>query len=322
MKSVLFFIFFISLFFACRKDPECNQDAFLAIPPYSEPVWSPDGNMLGFNHVPLTSVSATQVPGCGTTFTYTYASDSDGFWLAEKDGSGLRRAVTFELHQPAWSPDGKWICFCIDQSICKIAFDGINFDTAHIINLTSNTSGHFFPSWAPGGDTIYYDSDESNTQKPYQIYKMASDGSGKTIIGNKGEDSIFSREPYCTPNQQILNVRGDQVSTYVFTMHSNGSNVRQLTTLISSHEYIHMPRSFQNKIFYEDYGIWSFDTTMLKVNQIIQNSTQGYSISKHGTIAYVNFGNTDKSVLDRQQGCIWLSNIDGTNQRPFILNNY
>lgn len=56
--------------------------------------------------------------------------------------------------------------------------------------------------------------------------------------------------------------------------------------------------------------------------KIIDNSTQGYSISNSGQIAFVNFSNQPNSQVDRTHACVWLANADGSNQRILVPNNY
>jgi hypothetical protein len=310
----------INFLHSCKPHTDCYGLGLVPISPYSNPVWYPDGSMLGFNHQPLKSVAV--INPCHPYYLCDYYSDSIGFWLINKDGSNMRRATFFQLETPAWSPDGKWIAFSNGGQIYKMPFDGNNFDTANVFRLTSDSYNHFFPSWSPEADTIYYDSDKANTSSPYQVYKMAADGSGQTIIGNKGIDSIYSRDPYCTPDKQILHVRGDSTSTHVFSMDTNGDNVKQVTKNISSRIYIGNPEYFNNKIFYQDNGVWSANTDGSALIQLCFNSTQRFSISKEGIIAYVNFSNTDTAKIDKTHGTIWIMNADGSNQRSFTFNNY
>ncbi len=321
----LFILYLPAVFFiSCKQNEECLSQDMIPVSPYSSPVWYPDGTMLGFNHIPLQAVNKTSQGSCPPVYTYRYFSDSAGFWLVNRDGSAMRRVTTIILQGPSWSPDGKWIAFCNGGEIYKMSFNGSDLDTTNIIQLTKDSSDHFFPSWSPLGDTIYYDSDMKNTSQPFQVYKMASDGSGQTIIGDMGIDSVYSREPFCTPENQVLQIRGDKISTHVFSMDSSGGNVRQLTNNVSQHIYIHNPRSFDSKIFYEDYGVWSSNMDGSGLQMIAANSTQGFSIAPDGKIAYVNLDLTDNSpnsILDGTHGVIWIMNSDGTNKSQFTFNN-
>jgi len=282
--------------------------------------------MLGFNHIPLQGVSVVSNGNCPSSHYYSYFADSDGFWLVNRDGSNLRRMTTFELEKPAWSPDGKWIAFCNNGQIWKMPFDGVDFDTTRIYQLTSDSADHFFPSWSAAGDSIFFDSDEDDVNRSFQVHKMAADGTGQINIGNKGPDSIFSSEPYCTPANQILHIRGDSISNHVYTMDALGDHVRQLTFNISPNIYIHNPRSFGSKVYFEDHGVWSSNLDGSDLQVIALYSTQGFSVARDGTIAYVNlelYDNSPGSVIDRTHGVVWIMGPDGSNKRQLTFNrNY
>ena len=291
-----FFLAF--LLHGCIPENGGTSEMLLPISPYSSPVWYPDGSILGFNHLPF--------------------SDSDGFWLVNRDGSDMRRMTNFELSYPSWSPDGKWIAFSSQGQICKMPFDGTRFDTTQIIQLTSGF-GCLSPAWSNAGDTIYF-AEEQDLH--FQVYKMAADGTGQVNIGDSGPDSISSTEPYCSSSNEILHIRADSVSENVFTMDGNGNNVRQLTFNINSH-MIHNPRYYNGKVYYEEYGIWTANMDGSELRMIVPYSTQGFSIAKDGTIAYVNLDmidNSPNSVVDRTHGVIWTAGPDGSNRKQLTFN--
>jgi len=316
---------FLLLTDGCKKNSGCISIYTLPTSPYSDPVWFPDGSLLGFNHIPIQSIGIIDQSPCPATYNYSYYEDSAGFWLISANGTNMRRATFFQLQNPAWSPDGKWISFSNGGQIYKMPFDGQNFDTAHIIQLTIGPSNHFFPSWNQAGDTIYFDSDMDNQSLPYQVYKMAHDGTGQQVIGNKGVDSSYSREPFYISREMILHIRGDTVSTHVYTMDTNGNSVKQLTSNVSTHIYIHNPSYFNQKIYFEDYGVWSSNMDGSDLQEIALNSTQGFSISNTGMIAYVNLDLTDgspNSIIDQTHGTIWLMKADGSQKVQFTFNIY
>ena len=316
--------FSCNLLAGCSRNEGCSVEYVLPVSPYTNPVWYPDGSMLGFNHLPLQSLSKSSDGDCPAAYAYSYFTDSVGFWLVNRDGSHMRRLTNFELEDPSWSPDGKWIAFSYRDQICKAPFNGITFDTTKIFQLTNGPSSHFNPNWSISGDTIYFDSDEDDLNRPYRVYKMAADGSGQLNIGTSGPDSIYSREPYCTPDNQILHIRGDSFSTHVFAMDANGDHVRQLTFNISPHIYIKNPRCFGTKVYYEDFGIWSANMDGSALQMIAPYSNYGFSIAKDGTIAYIKLDlsdNSTNSILDGTHGVIWIMNPDGSNQRQLTFNH-
>jgi Tol biopolymer transport system component len=329
-RKTLFFLLCVILYGVfgpgCKKDGgACAGPFVVPVSPYSSPVWYPDGTMLGFNHLPLQSVTTHPDGDCSPWYSYSYYADSDGFWLVNRDGTGMHRLTSFELEHPAWSPDGKWIAFSFGGQIFKMPFNGVSFDTTTMVQLTTDPSSHFNPAWNLSGDSLFYDSDEQDVSRPYHVYRMAADGTGQQNIGNMGMGSTYSREPFYTPSSTLLHIRGDTLSTHVFVMNPDGTQVRQITRNISPHIYIHHPSSYASKVYYEDYGIWSANMDGSALMEIVPNSTQGYSISKDGLVAYINLDLTDHSpdaVLDATHGVIWIMNVDGSNRHQLTFNNH
>jgi hypothetical protein len=306
--------------------PGCKQPCYTQnqIPgcPYSEPVWYPDGSFLGFNHQVVKSVSITNP--CYPFHSVTFYDDSNGFWLINRDGTHMRRVTTFQMNEPAWSPDGHWIAFGLGttEQIFKMYFDGTNFDTSHIVALTNNSGSNFHPSWSPQSDTIYYESNQFHPGSTFQVYKMASDGTGQILIGNKGPDSAVSGSPFCTSDKTIIHTRVDHQSGYIFSMNTNGYQVSQLTQAIGSDQIITYPTYYNNNLYYQNFGIWNTHMDGSGLIKLCMSSTKGFSISKDGIIAYSDFGSMESSVVDKTHGVIWTMNIDGTNQQPLTFNNY
>jgi dipeptidyl aminopeptidase/acylaminoacyl peptidase len=310
-------LLFIISFESCKES--CYTLDMTPACPYSQPVWYPDGSMLGFNHQSVKSVSVSGP--CSPFYYVNFYDDSDGFWLVNKDGTNMHRVTRFEITAPAWSPDGKWIAFVKGDQICKMGFDGTNFDTSHIITLTNNTD-NFYTCWNTNSDTIYYASYQGHPGLGYQIYKMAADGTGQTLIGNKGPDSLASVSPFCTTDNKIIHVRGDTLSQYIFSMNSNGDSVRQLTKYEGTYEFIDYPTYYNNNLYYQNEGIWRVNMDGSGLVQLCTSSTRGFSISKDGIIVYPDFGSLETSVVDKTHGVIWTMNTDGSNQKPLTYNNY
>jgi Tol biopolymer transport system component len=319
MKKLSLFLFIIIISFitnSCRKvDGPCFDD--LPNPPYLSPVWHPNGQILGFNRLPLKTIYNSDKACSG--YVYTYYEDSTGFWLINKDGTNLRRATTFQLSAPSWSPDGKWIAFCNGGTIYKMLFDGTHFDTSHVIPLTNNGANNNYPSWSLLGDTIYFDSNKSAPSGTsfYAIWKIAADGSGQTRITK--ELNLGGREPFFINGNQILFTRFVNQFTQVFFMNTKGENVKQIT-LDTIHFFgfqKEFPLFYDNKLFFENYGIWSINMDGSGLTQLTTPSTQGFSISKDGTVAYINFG---YNTLTKELGTVWLMDSAGNNKKQLTYN--
>ncbi|MEO7046483.1 MAG: hypothetical protein ABI091_14325 [Ferruginibacter sp.] len=323
LKSILIsFICFVVLN-SCRKSG-CQAYTYNdpVTSPYNNPIWHPDGNILGFNHQVVNGVSYDK---CDDKTYASFYPDSSGFWLINKDGTNMRRVTTFQLQTPAWSPDGKWIAFSNGGVIYKMPFNGVNFDTANIIALTDANSNHFFPSWSYSGDTIYYDSNQDAPPHTsfYSIWKMLKDGSGETritdtaIVVSNGD----IRRPFCTSDDQILHFRYPKGSQQmqVFIMDANGNNIRQITNNATGFIYTYYFGYLNNRIFYESIDIWSCNPDGSDNQKIVLHSSQGFSISKDGVIAYINF---DGNTVDKTHGTVWLTDINGKSTKPLTYNIY
>jgi Tol biopolymer transport system component len=323
VKTILLCSIFFILLNSCTKNG-CEAYTFNepVTSPYSNPVWHPGGKILGFNHQVVKSVSYDK---CDQKSYASFYADSTGFWIINSDGTNMRRVTTFSLLNPAWSPDGKWIAFANGGVIYKMSFDGENFDTTNIIALTDANANYFTPTWSTNDDTIYY---ETNKDAPehtnfYSIWKMSSNGSGQTRI----TDTSLSvsngdvRTPYYTNDNQILHFRYPKGSEQmqVFIMNTNSNNIQQITNNPINFPYTFYFGYFNHRVFYESFDVWSCNVNGSDTKKIIANSSQGFSISKDGTLAYVNFNN---KVVDKTHGTIWLSNINGSTPKPLTYNTY
>ena len=103
-------------------------------------------------------------------------------------------------------------------------------------------------------------------------------------------------------------------------MDTLGKNVQQLCAFAGSYINPNLPSKVNDVTFYEDYGIWARNKAESKFRKIINNSSVGYSVSKTGVIAFVNFNLSALATVDKFHACIWLADIDGSNQRPLVTN--
>jgi Domain of unknown function (DUF5050) len=323
---IIFFVLVSSMFSlpACTRNNECTTDYTIPLSPYVSPVWHPAGNILGFNHFPIHNKYTIKQGSCPPRYQYEYYTDSVGFYIYYIDSGVMRKLTDFPLDNPAWSADGNWIVCNIGGDIYKIPFDGKSLDTASIVRLTNDGFAHYFPSFSPAGDSIFYDCDRDEPVNTisFNVWKMASDGSGQRDIGKAGIGSISNREPWCSSDNQIYHLRANPPGLLqIFVMNAFGDSLRQITGNVDSLFLYSKPRLFNGIIFFENNGIWRMETDGSGQTKIADNSTQGFSISQTGIIAYVDF-HTAEAVIDRTLGTIWTMNIDGTNKKQLTSNNY
>jgi TolB protein len=197
-------------------------------------------------------------------------------------------------------------------------FDGVQFDTTAIVQLT-NGGRNFFPSWSPDGEWIAYDSNyESSTG--YFIWKMRRDGSSKRRIAYTPDDGE-TREPFWGNDFSIVHYRYIGIgSPEIFKMDSSGNNVVRLTENNAMEKY---PRSSPDNQFIayvseSKSGLWRLDLFSNEVN-LLTEGCLNFSWSPDGKIVYLNF---DYSRIDEEKGTLWIMDSDGNNKRQFTYNHF
>lgn len=324
-QNIILLIILPILFIHCKKDnensgnePQCIIPAVVPFQPYSFPVWHPNSQIIGFNYTPLAGIGSNGNAPCNW---YSYASkpDSTGFYIMNKNGTGLKRITNYNLFAPAWSPNGNWIAFSTPSSqLYKMRFDGINFDTTNIVQLT-NGGGNFHPSWTANSDTIYYD---SNNTLPtgtgfYTIWKMASfDGSNKqriidaTLLGDV-------RFPHVGNDFKVYFVKFSQGKAEIFSMNKDGSN--QIKYSNNGFD-VEKPKYWQGKVFYEANQIGVVNALGSVGIKLTWPATT-YDISINGEIVYSKM---DYSITNynKQIGTLWIMNADGSNNRQLTFNTF
>jgi TolB protein len=128
-------------------------------------------------------------------------SGSANIWVCGADGSGLRRVTTgVEDSSPAWSPDGRWICFATKKAerrrLAKVPADGGQVEYLSTAGAPNPTE----PDWSPDGKWIAFTSQAHE----FDICVAPADGSAAPIPLVPGQNPSWS------PNSRtlIFNRRG------------------------------------------------------------------------------------------------------------------
>lgn len=101
--------------------------------------------------------------------------DDNEIWVARADGTGPRRMTSMPhlQHEPAWSPDGRWIYFLSGDGKQSHDVWRISVEGGRVEQLTVGSLYHFELAPGPGGRLAY----SSNRSGNYEIY-VQEDGDG------------------------------------------------------------------------------------------------------------------------------------------------
>lgn len=333
-------LYFISLFFilflihSCSKDddsivniPPCPPLEIVPIPPYNSPVWHPNGNLIGFNYTPLKEIQYPYGDHCRGRQIWN--SDSTGFWLINSDGKNMHRVLPFQLQTPCWSPDGQWIAFVSSDQIYKMRFDGVNFDTTSIIQLTFQ-GNNYFPAWSPDGNWIAYDSNHESPNGMHFIWKMNSDGTKKSRISYSPEEGEIRMPHWSQNNVELLHIRFSKEfrSSEVFVMDTSGNTLSRITLNSHSDTYPRYVHNSSNILFLSQPAgnlpnIYSIDSSGFNLNELTEDGVEGdsgtpFSISPDGRyVVYTKYDWTDWSYAN---GTLWILDITYGNKFQLTFN--
>ncbi|HXA45192.1 MAG TPA: LpqB family beta-propeller domain-containing protein [Candidatus Angelobacter sp.] len=139
-------------------------------------------------------------------------SGSANIWVCGADGSGLRRVTTgVEDSSPAWSPDGRWICFATKKAerrrLAKVPADGGQVEYLSTAGAPNPTE----PDWSPDGKWIAFTSQTGE----FDICVIPAEGGGTPILLVPGQNPSWS------PNSRTL----------IFNRHGGGGYREVLSVL-------------------------------------------------------------------------------------------
>lgn len=272
-----------------------------AYPSYSNPQWSPDGQLIAFNHIPLDKL----ITGGCTPPHYSTKPDSAGLYLINRDGTGLKRITNKQYPFMQWSPDGKWLAYADDGYIKLMPFNGTTFDTSAQVKLTADNI-YSNLQWSPSSDSLFFLGMPNGNYTNQKIYRIAPDGTGlTTVYQGYSFFSITADRIYFTDDKDIFSVKKD------------GSNKQQHTY----GNFIKIfPVNYKDSLFYQvpNAGLWGGKPGS-DFKEIVPQ-VQTFDISSTGEIVFCKF-NINSIITDKQNGAIWIMNSDGSNQRQITYNH-
>ena len=320
LKVVFVLITMMLLIEGCEKKANqtkgCPMFSIVPQQPYDDPVWHPSGKIIGFNHTPIKEIDYSYGYQCPMQASYFYEEESAGFYLINADGTNQRRILPYYLLNPAWSHDGKWIAFSKGGQIYKMPFDGENFDTAAMEQLTF-TGSNFFPDWSPDDEWIAYDSDVGSKNGAYYTWKMRNNSTSKTRIasgrmpGWENQDTII----YIGLEYQVYSIAlTDSVVTQITDMNSVKMYPKYSpnNTLIAYYSFGNDP---------EENGIWLTGGIEGDTEQMLISEATSFSWSPDGkNIVYLHRANNYR--IDEETGVLWIINVETKEKRQLTYNHY
>ncbi len=278
IKYLLLFLILTS----CTKE-EVSIPISFEVEIDTEPVWSPDGEKILFQH--------NQV--------LDHDSLPNGIYIVDKDGNNLQLFHENGVH-PTWSQDGEWIAFVFANQIVK---KSVISDS--LVQLTDR-GRNFFPKWNPNGNLISYTQSACSDEMTCGTYTMEQDGSNKTLAVEFAIDAGWmGNEVIHYSTREIDN--GNTVGTNLWSMDLvtmekthivllNSSDIRSFDYSQGNSSFVYagskkgngesriwvMDENGENKgdlISYAGYPVWSPDGTEIAFSMLeIDNTTQfGYA---------------------------------------------
>jgi len=221
------------IFISCEKPDEQYDEGFGGsfrsfLPTYyGNPAWHPDGNWIAADHG-----DSLDTNGDGKMDDHF-----QGIWLIHSK-TGTKQTLLKGFSYPSWSPDGKFLAMHGRGQIftIKIAQLMPALIDSTTLRQTTFDGANFFPSWSPDGQWIAYDSNKNSPSGMYFLWKMKSDGSGKTRISYEPTIGEIRQPNWSANNNYIVHYRyGYAIGGHpeIFIMNADGDSAQQLTFLNS-----------------------------------------------------------------------------------------
>jgi Tol biopolymer transport system component len=332
-NNAIFLAAIVILSLSCHEDnplsggkQPCSstETGIVPHPPYDSPIWHPGGQLIGFNHTPL--VSITYPNGVNCPGEQHFDGDSAGFWLINADGTNMRRILPYTLHNPAWSSDGKWIAFGSRGEIFKMKFAGGEFDTTSIAQLTSGGS-YFLPAWSSDGKWIAYNESTCDGPNTCGIWFMSSSGSQQTFLADYGNYPNWNPTSlkliFCTV---AVAHDGATIGDSLWTCDVN-TRIKSFLAFVggsnTKSRYLQYSPNGSRIAFCASSNLWIMDSTAVSFQQLTTEGVDGdfgtaFSWSpSNDKIIYTRYRSTDWTM---ENGVLWMIDTNSKMKTQFTMN--
>jgi Tol biopolymer transport system component len=170
-----------------------------------------------------------------------YMSDTDGhdnyaIWIARPDGSDAQRMTPRgrEGLYPSWSRDGKRLAFTGRTStgwqLFVVDRDGGNLRQVTSFSGRPKPSWGMSSTWAPGDDTIVFDSDHAG---PWSLYSIELDDGTLSPLGSQ---PVPGRRPAFSPDgRQLAFINRSDGTSRIWITAPDGSDGRSMGVISVKH---------------------------------------------------------------------------------------
>ena len=222
----------------------------------SFPAWSPDGLHLALSHQSIPGQNARlHVMNAVGTGLRAVVNDRTGYhpswspdgarllfddnadiWEVRPDGSALRKleGLPWLAGGPAWSPDGRMIAFTamhsVSEGFLRRALFVMRADGTELRRVALDINGVIsHASWSPDGKRLVFESDvgQAEIRNDLWVLTVANDS-----VARLTSTPQLETQPAWSPDGEriVFARRSGAWPQHVFTMRSDGTDVRQLTT--------------------------------------------------------------------------------------------
>lgn len=203
---------------------DVRQITFDEFPGDLDPSWSPDGTRI--------AVERFDIP-----------AGRDGLYIMNADGSHpvqvtQNDARLGENSEPQWSPDGTKLVFQIASDTRGHALFTINLDGTSEKRITPWGLDALHADWSPSGRLIVFEAPDADDAPPgtsANVYTIRPDGSHLVAVTHYQGGDLNATNPAWSPDEtKIVFVQlpgsGPFGFADIFTMNTDGSDIRQVTT--------------------------------------------------------------------------------------------